>query len=54
MDELSLTVMYLIGQEMLFTDSVCAQIPPVVWAVLFGKLTMVTGWTEDFFMEQLV
>ena len=52
-DELSLTVMFLIGKGQLFAEGPCAQIPKLIWAILFGKLTMVIGWTEQFFMEQL-
>lgn len=52
--ELSLTVMYLIGKGELFSKGLCAQIPKLIWAILFGNLTMVIGWGEQFFFQQLV
>lgn len=46
--------MFLIGQDELFTTGHCAQIPKAVWAIVFGHLTLSTGWTEEEFMGHLV
>ena len=53
-DELSLTVVALIGRGELFATGECSEIPPVVWAIIFGNLTMSTGYTVEEFFEQMV
>lgn len=54
MPELSLLVMHLIGEGRLFATGLFAQLPKIVWAILFGNLTMCTGDSSEMFMSQLV
>lgn len=53
--QISLAVVYLIGQRQLFTHGVCSQLPPVVWAILFGAMTDSSGLCpETKFYPQMV
>ena len=49
-----MTVISLIGLGELFGTGECAEIPPVVWSILFGFLTVGTGMAVEEFFEQLV